>query len=214
MLRRPMLTLEPTALWNHRRVGGQPRQHLAGLQGLEELRALAQHVRVDRLPQIGGHPLADPAHHVEARRGRQAQHHGDAEQEADEMARIETSRSAFAVGRARETPVDQQFDGVGQRQRRAGGEQQEQQGQRDLPAVARDVGQQRAQRPQLARRQPGAGRCRCRPEPVRSPRCSPDIVGVQPISPRRTPQAPPSPRAPKASIESRKPLPRVFGSRA
>jgi hypothetical protein len=109
-------------------------------------------VRVDRLPQIAGHPFADPAHHVEARRRGQAQHHRDAEQEAEVGADRDQSLSQFAPGRARQPTVHQQFHRLRQRQRRARGKEQEQQGQRDLPAVARDVGQQRTQRPQLARR--------------------------------------------------------------
>ena len=63
---------------HQRRVGRQARQHLAGLRGLEELRALAHDVRIDGVAQVGGDALAEPADHVEARRREQAERDADA----------------------------------------------------------------------------------------------------------------------------------------
>ena len=47
-------------------VSRQAAQHLAGLRGFKKLRALVQHMAVNRVAQIGGDPLAQPAHHVKA----------------------------------------------------------------------------------------------------------------------------------------------------
>ena len=57
----PCDRLEPTTRLHQRGVGGQARQHLAGLRGLEELGALPQHMRIDRVAQVGGDALAEPA---------------------------------------------------------------------------------------------------------------------------------------------------------
>ena len=49
-------------------VGRQPRDHLAGHDPLGEGRAEADHPVVDRLADVGDHPLAEARHQVEARR--------------------------------------------------------------------------------------------------------------------------------------------------
>jgi hypothetical protein len=103
------------------------------------------------------------------------------------------SARQVAAGRHRKAAIDQQLDGIGQRQRRPGGQQQEQQGQRDLPAVARHVGQQRAQWPQPARRlagrQPG-------PDLRRSPR---PLAGPNPASGEQSAQNSPGATEPEGA---------------
>ena len=132
---------------HQRRVGGQARQHFAGLRGFEELRALPQHVGIDRVAQVGRDALAQPAHHVEARRREQAQRHGDGEQRQEVVAQrhqllalVGGDSSRRRSGRA--APREHQ-----RADRR---HHQEQPGQRDAPAVGADEGQQAGQR---------AGRC-------------------------------------------------------
>ncbi len=64
-------------------VGGQARQHLAGLGGLEISRRKRDHPAEHGGAQIGHHPLADPGDQIEARRRRQGEHGGD-DDEADD----------------------------------------------------------------------------------------------------------------------------------
>ena len=56
-------------------VGAQSRQHLAGLGGFKKRGALLQHMGVDGLSHIGGDALAQPAHHIKARRRKNGQGH-------------------------------------------------------------------------------------------------------------------------------------------
>ena len=136
---------------HQRRVGGEARQHLAGLGGLEELRALPHDVRIDGVAQVGGDPLAEPAHHVEAGRREQAEGDADAEQGDEMLAHRHHPRARIG---ADEALVDQ----AAQRHRKDQGagrrEHQEQHRQRDPAAVGAQEGQQARQR--SARRAPRA----------------------------------------------------------
>ena len=78
---------------HQRRVGRQARQHLAGLRRLEELGALADDVRVDGVAQVGGDALAEPAHHVEARRREDAEGDADREQGEEVLAQRHHARA-------------------------------------------------------------------------------------------------------------------------
>ena len=85
-LRRPIDRLEPTTVCTSvvsvvRRDSTSP-----VCVRLEELRALPHHVRVDRVAQVGGDALAEPAHHVEARRREHAERDADAEQREEVLA--------------------------------------------------------------------------------------------------------------------------------
>ncbi len=62
------------------------RQHLAGLRGFEEFRALLDDVGVDGVAQVGGDALAQPADHVEARRREHAQRRADGKQRQEVVA--------------------------------------------------------------------------------------------------------------------------------
>ena len=58
---------------NERGVGGQARQHFAGLCAFKKLRTLTQHMGIHRIAQIGGDALAQPAHHVKPGGGKHTQ---------------------------------------------------------------------------------------------------------------------------------------------
>ena len=128
-------------------VGRQARQHLAGLRAFEELRALPQHMGVDPAAQIGRDPLAQPAHHVVARRREKAQQHG----EPEEPGEMDAQGCALAAGgRMEQAAVDQPAQREREAQGAARGEQQEQQGKRDAGAIRAQERQQLAQRAQGA----------------------------------------------------------------
>ena len=133
------------------RVGGQARQHLAGLRGLEELRALLHHMRVDRIAQVGRDPLAEPGDHVEAQRREHPERGADAEQREEMAAQRE---DAFARVGGNKALVDQRLERDRHRQRGERRHHQEQGGQGDAAVVRRKKRQQVAQRAHRA----GSGR--------------------------------------------------------
>ena len=134
---------------HQRRVGGQAREHLAGLRRLEEFRALPDDVGIDRVAQVGGHPLAEPAHHVEARRREDAQ--GDADREQGEEVAAQRHHARARVARD-EALVDQRAQRDREDQRARGGEHQEQHGGGDPAAVRAQERQQPGERADVARR--------------------------------------------------------------
>ena len=128
---------------HQRGVGGQPAQHLAGLRGLEELRALPHHVGVDRVAQVGRDALAQPGDHVEARRREQAQRRADAEQRQEVLAQRQQALAGVGGDQAL---VDQQLQRHREGQRAGRGQHQEDDGQRDAATVGPHEGQQARQR--------------------------------------------------------------------
>ncbi len=120
-------------------VGGQARQHFAGLGGLEELGALVDHVAVDGAADVGGDAFAQPGHHVEARRGRDPEHGRHAEQR--EEGGVDVADAVLAGGGA-EAEVDHLLEGGGDGQGGAGREQQGDAGKGELAAVRTQEGQQ------------------------------------------------------------------------
>jgi len=134
-------------------VGGQAREHLAGLRGLEELWALAQHMGIHRVAQVGRDALAQPADQIEARSREDAQRHGHGEQLQ------EVTAQAHGLGGAvggQQAAVDQPAQRHRKEQGGGRGQHQEQAGQRDLGAVGAGEGQQGPQG--LRRLRLGAGR--------------------------------------------------------
>jgi hypothetical protein len=107
---------------DQRRVGRQARQHLAGLRRLEELRALADDVRVDGVAQVGGDALAEPAHHVEARRRKDAERDADREEGEEVLAQRHHARARVGGD---ESLVDQRLQRDRKDQRADGGEDEE-----------------------------------------------------------------------------------------
>jgi len=71
-LRSAIEMLVPTTDWMSVVVGREAREHLAAARDLEELRALHDDVRIDRVADVGGDALAQPRYGVKARRGRDA----------------------------------------------------------------------------------------------------------------------------------------------
>jgi hypothetical protein len=137
-----------------RRVGGQARQHLAGLRGLEELGALLEHVGVDSVAQVGGDTLAEPSDHVEAPGREHAQRDADAEQREEVAAQRHDALARIGGDQAL---VDQRLQRDRQCQRGQRGEHQEQPGQRDAAAVGAQERRQAGERAHLLR---GGGRLR------------------------------------------------------
>ena len=95
---------------DHRGVGGQPREHLAGAGQLEEAGRQAGDVRVDLGAQVGDHPLAQPRDQVGAREGRGREHHDHDQrrlQRVVERARggLRRSRRRSGSGGRRRTPA-------------------------------------------------------------------------------------------------------------
>ncbi len=127
---------------HQRGVGGQTREHFAGLCGLEELRALPQHVAVDRVAQIGGDAFTEPADQVEAHRREKAERHRHAEQGREVAAQRER---LLAAPSRRQTAVDEKAQGQRKRQRGRSGEHQKQDRQTDLQAVGPQKRQQAAE---------------------------------------------------------------------
>ncbi len=97
---------------------------------------------VDRVAQIGGDALAQPAHHVKAHGREDAQREGHAEQLQKMAAQAHGLGAAVARHQA---AVDQLPQGHREHQRGGGGQHQKQHRQRDLPAVRLDERQQAAQ---------------------------------------------------------------------
>ena len=124
---------------HQRGVGGQAAEHLAGLGGLEELRALPQHMAVDGVAQVGRDALAQPAHHVEARRREHAERRTHREQRQEMLAQRHDARAGLGRHQAL---VDQRAQRHRKHQRRARRQHQEQPGQRDAPAVGPHEGRQ------------------------------------------------------------------------
>ncbi len=117
---------------HQRGVGGEAAQHLARLRGLEERRALVQHMAVHRVAQVGGDAFAEPAHGVEAGGGKQPEAHRHREQ-FDEM-RFQCHDLRTPVGQA-EAVVHQAFEGDREHQRGRRRQHQEQPGQCDAAPV-------------------------------------------------------------------------------
>ena len=109
----------------HRRIGGEARDDVAGARHLVEIRRQGHEVAEDLLAQIRHHPLADPAHEIESREAGKRQHHGRGED--DEHRLVQQPRIAGA-----EALVDQIFEALAEGQHHAGGNRH---------------GQQRAERP-------------------------------------------------------------------
>ena len=81
----------------HRRVVDEARDHVAGARRLVVSGRQRQQVVEHRAPQVGGDPLADPRHEVEARERRAGHHGNDAQhqrQRAIELARVAGAESA------------------------------------------------------------------------------------------------------------------------
>ena len=83
----------------HRRVVGEPRDHVAGARDLEEARRQRQQVIEHRAPQIGGDALADPRHEVEARERRHRHHDDDAEHQRERAVELAGVAGARSRGR-------------------------------------------------------------------------------------------------------------------
>jgi hypothetical protein len=138
---------------HQRRVGGQARQHLAGLRRLEELRALFEHVGVDGVAQVRRDAFAQPADHVEARGGEQSQRDRHAEQREEVLPHGED-----ALSRRRAKPlVDEPAQRHREHQHRGGGEAEEHDGQRDAAPVGLQERQQSREGLRLARGRGGGG---------------------------------------------------------
>ena len=145
-------------------VGGQPRQHLAGLRGLEELGALLDDMRVDGVAQVGGDALAEPGDHVKARGRKHAECGADGEQREEVLAQGHYPRTWVA---RHEALVDQGLQRDRKHQRADCREHEKQNGQRDAAAIRPQEGQQPAERANVLRRRAGrdarhwGGRTRC-----------------------------------------------------
>ncbi|BCQ26836.1 hypothetical protein NK8_50200 [Caballeronia sp. NK8] len=125
---------------DQRGIGREARQDFSGLRGLEELRTHAHDVIVDRAPQIGRHPFAQPRDPVKAQRRRTGEDERD-DKKPDEIA-IDMGPVA-----ACEAAVDQVSERHRQRQCRARRCHESQERERPAPGVRpqeRDEGEQRA----------------------------------------------------------------------
>ena len=111
----------------HRRVVDEARNHVAGPRRLVESRRQRQQVVEHRAPQVGGDPLADPRHEVEARE-RRAGHHGD--DAAASAPACDRARRASPVPNPRSTTP---FKSLADREHRAGRDD-ERDGGEDAPA--------------------------------------------------------------------------------
>ena len=147
---------------HQRGVGGQARQHLTGLGGLEKLGALLHHMGVHGIAQVGGDALPEPGHHVEACCREQPQGRTDTEQGHEVLAH---GHHPCAGVVRHEALVDQRF----QRDRKHQGadrrHHQEEHAQRDAAAVRPQERQQPAQRACALGRGPHGlrvGTCRSR----------------------------------------------------
>ena len=125
-------------------VGGQAREDFAGLCGFEKLGALAQHMAVDRVAQVGRDALTQPADEVKARRRKRTQ--GDRHTEQQQEVTPQGQGLCAALGR-HQAAVDQVAQRHREQQGRGRGQHQKQDGQRDLQAVGaqeRDQARERA----------------------------------------------------------------------
>ena len=110
---------------HQRSVGGEAAEHFAGLCGLKKLGALVQHMRIDRVAQVGRDALAQPTHHVEARGAEQAQRKSHAKQGKEVLAQrhhlgtLVGLREA-AINQAAQRHREQQGGGCGQHQEQQG----------------------------------------------------------------------------------------------
>ena len=140
-------------------VGGEPRDQLARARGIEEGRRQREQMREHVAAQIGDDALADGHDEVVAR-GAGEREHGD---DRDHHAEIAVDHRD-AVRRQAEIDHPPHRDRHQQRGQR--GNRQRDQREHGAAAVARDIGPEREQRPQLGaplrRRDHGlAGGCRC-----------------------------------------------------
>ena len=97
---------------------------------------------IDRIAQVGGDALAEPAHHVEAQRREHAERHADAEQREEVLA--QRHHAGAGVG-GDEALVDQRAQRQRQHQRADRGQDEEHAGQGDAPAVRAQERQQAAE---------------------------------------------------------------------
>ena len=125
---------------DHRGVGGQPRQHLAGLQPLIERGRQRDHPVIDGGAHVGDHPLAQPCDEIEPRGGGGGQRARHADQRDEILVHL-----IGLVG------VEAQVDHPAQRQRQDQGEGRRQHQKRQRRdhggAVRAQERPQRAQRP-------------------------------------------------------------------
>jgi len=84
------------------------------------------------LAQVGGHAVAEPADHEEARSREDAERYRDGEQQAEVVANRDELAGDVPAWR-RQALVDEEPHGIRERERRAGRQQQEQQRERNLP---------------------------------------------------------------------------------
>jgi hypothetical protein len=124
---------------HERRVGREPRQHLARACDLEEARVHADHARIDRAADVGDDALAEPRDEIEAQRRERAEHDGGA-QERDEVA-VDRRRVAD-----HEAFVDQEPQRDRQRELRPGRDEQRADGRREHAPMGCQVRRERAQR--------------------------------------------------------------------
>ncbi len=109
----------------------------------------AEQVALDGHAQVGDDALADPADVVEAHTRRHALHRDDAEQ------RPEIGRDDRRVGAGMKALVDDQLQPLGHRQRRAGGDDQGNQRQRQVARILPDEAPQQLEPAELPRRRRG-----------------------------------------------------------
>jgi hypothetical protein len=129
---------------DQRGVGREARQHLAGLRGLEEHRALLEHTAVDRVADVRRHAFAQPAHRIEARRREKPQRHGHREEGAEVLAQRHGLGALVGVDQA---AVNQAAQGDRKSQRGDGCHHQKEGRQGDLDPVGAKKWAQARQRP-------------------------------------------------------------------
>ncbi len=133
-----------------RRVGGEPRQDLAGLGGFEIGRAQRDDAIENGDAQIGHHPLADPGHQREAAIGRHRQYGDDGQQRLDGA--VEEVRVAGA-----QALVDDMAHALAEQQHGRRGDDQRDARAEDLPAVGPQKLEKAEQRRQVARARRAGG---------------------------------------------------------
>jgi hypothetical protein len=100
----------------HRNVGGETREDVAGACGLEEGRREADHPLEEIPPEVGGNPLAEPGDEVEPRRGGAAERRHDHEHRQRRM--VEMGHAA-----AGEAMVDQMAETLAESEDKGGRKQ-------------------------------------------------------------------------------------------
>ncbi len=148
VLRRPIDRLEPTTVWTSvvsvvRRDSTSP-----VCVDLEELRALADDVGIDRVAQVGGDALAEPAHHVEARGREDAERDADREQGEEMLAQRHHPRGRIGGD---EALVDQRLERDRKDQRADRGQHEEQPREGNPAAVRSKEREQPGEGPDVAR---------------------------------------------------------------